>query len=129
MKIKDVFLISAVYCATVLPATFIVLGGLIFISSCGEQVTSNYKAYTIKWEGGLNMGETATWMSEEELFLGQYQYDPFTKARFQVISIPPGCKVKAIKAGTDKTFIISVDRYVAKGDTVTWHDGVYYIPK
>lgn len=129
MKIKDIFLIIAVYCATVLPATFIVLGGLIFISSCGDVPSSNEKAYTIRWQNGLNQDQNGVWLSEEELSLGQYQFDPYTGAKFQVISIPAGCKVKAIKAGTEKTFVITVDRYVSKGDTVTWHDGVYYIPK
>lgn len=129
MKIKDVFLIIAVFCATVLPCTAIVFGGLIFFSSCGDVPYSEEKAYTIRWVNGPNQDQNGIWLSEEELSLGQYQFDPYTRARFQVISIPPGCKVKAIKAGTDKTFIISVDRYVAKGDTVTWHDGVYYIPK
>lgn len=129
MKIKDFFLIIGIYSITVLPATAIVLGGLIFISSCGDVPPSKEKAYTIKWCNGLNTGQTGTWLTEEELFLGQYQFDPYTGNKFQVISIPPGCRVRATKAGTDKSFIITVDRYVAKGDTVTWHDGVYHIPK
>lgn len=129
MKIKDIFLIIAVYCATVLPATAIVLGGLIFISSCGDVPPSREKAYTIKWENGPNMDKTGTWLSEEELSLGQYQFDPYTGAKFQIISIPAGCKVRATKAGTDKSFIITVDRYVAQGDTIMGPDGVYYIPK
>lgn len=128
MKIKDFFLVIAVFCATVLPATTIVLGGLILFSSC-DVPPSKEKAYTIKWCNGLNMGKTGTWLSEEELFLGQYQFDPYTGNRFQVISIPPGCKVRATKAGTDKSFIITVDRYVAQGDTIMGPDGVYYIPK
>lgn len=129
MKIKDFFLVIAVFCATVLPATSIVLGGLIFISSCGDVPSSNEKAYTIRWVNGPKQDENGVWLSEEELSLGQYQFDPYTGAKFQVISIPAGCKVKAIKAGTEKTFVITVDRYVSKGDTVTWHDGVYYVPK
>ena len=129
MKIKDIFLIIAVYCATVLPATAIVLGGLIFISSCGDAPSSNEKAYTIKWCNGLNMDKTGTWLSEEELFLGQYQFDPYTGAKFQVISIPAGCKVRATKADTKRSLIITVDRYVSKGDTIMGPDGVYYIPK
>lgn len=129
MKIKDIFLIIAVFCATVLPATTIVLGGLILFSSCGDVPPSKERAYTIKWENGLNMGKTGTWLTEEELFLGQYQFDPYTGNKFQVISIPPGCKVRATKAGTDKSFIIIVNQYVAEGDTIMGPDGVYYIPK
>lgn len=129
MKIKDVFLISAVFCATVLPATSIVLGGLIFISSCGDVPSSNEKAYTIRWVNGPKQDQNGVWLSEEELSLGQYQFDPYTGAKFQVISIPAGCKVKATKAGTDKTAVITVDRPTAKGDTITWYDGVYYVPK
>lgn len=129
MKIKDFFLVIAVFCATVLPATAIVLGGLIFISSCGDAPSSNEKAYTIRWQNGPSQDQNGVWLSEEELSLGQYQFDPYTGAKFQVISIPAGCRVKATKAGTDKTLIITVDRYVSKGDTIMGPDGVYYIPK
>lgn len=75
------------------------------------------------------MDEITVWITTKELSLGQYQFDPYTKAKFEVVSIPAGCKVKAIKAGTDKTAVITVDRPTAKGDTITWYDGVYYVPK
>ena len=129
MKIKDFFFIIAVFCATVVPPTAIVFGGLILFSSCGDAPASTQKAYTVRWINGPNQDQNGIWLTEEELSLGQYKFDPFTKTKFQVISIPPGCKVRAIKAGTDKIFIIQVDQYVSKGDTVTWHDGIYHIPK
>jgi hypothetical protein len=129
MKIKDIFLIIAVFCATVLPATMVVFGGLIFFSSCADTPASAEKVYAIKWCNGINAEQTGTWITEEELSLGQYQFDPYTGSRFQVISIPSGCRVRAIKAGTDKTAIITVDRYASKGDTIMGPDGVYYIPK
>jgi len=130
MKIKDFFLVIGIYSITVVPAASLVLGTFILlITSCADTPASAEKVYAIKWCNGVNAEQTGTWITEEELSLGQYQFDPYTGSRFQVISIPPGCRVKAIKAGTDKTAVITVDRPTAKGDTVTWHDGVYYIPK
>lgn len=129
MKIKDIFLIISVFCVTVLPSTTIVLGGLVLISSCTDAPEATQKTYGVKWLNGNNMDEITVWITTKELSLGQYQFDPYTKAKFEVVSIPAGCKVKAIKAGTDKTAVITVDRPTAKGDTITWYDGVYYVPK
>ena len=130
MKIKDFFLIIGIYSITVVPAASLVLGTFILVvTSCADTPASAEKVYTIKWCNGVNAEQTGTWITEEELSLGQYQFDPYTGSRFQVISIPSGCRVRAIKAGTDKTAIITVDRYASKGDTIMGPDGVYYIPK
>ena len=130
MKIKDFFLVIGIYSITVLPATALVLGTFILVvTSCSDAPVSAEKVYAIKWCNGVNAEQTGTWITEDELSLGQYQFDPYTKARFQVISIPSGCKVRANKAGTNKTAIITVDRYVSAGDTIMGPDGVYYVPK
>jgi len=130
MKIKDFFFVIAVFCATVLPATFIVLGGLIFISSCSNTPSfEEPKEYGIEWLTGDCEGEQITWKTFEEYRLGQQVFDTYTNAKFIVIRVPAGSKVRAKKAGTGKTEIITLTSAASLGDTVVAARGVYHIPQ
>lgn len=132
MKIKDIFLIIAVFCATVLPATMVVFGGMIFIASCGDptyEKLTEQKTYGIQWMSGSFAGDTGVWETHEEYYLGQFVYTPHSEARFRVITLPAGAKVKAIKAGTNKIEVITLNSPASAGDTVIASRGVYHIPQ
>ena len=128
MKIKDIFLVIAVFCATVLPATAIVFGGLIFFSSCSDTYEQETKEYGIEWLTGHLEGDQGTWESFEEYRLGQQVFDTHTNAKFIVIRVPAGSKVRAKRAGTNKLEVITLNSPASAGDTVISARGVYHIP-
>lgn len=130
LKIKDFFLIIAVFCATVLPATTIVLGGMMFISSCGDtQPNQDAKIYGIEWVTGPLEGDQGLWESSEEYSLKHQVFDDYTGNKFRVIQLPAGAKVWAKKAGTTKLELITLNSPASAGDTVVAARGVYHIPK
>ena len=133
MKIKNFFLILGIYSITVLPATSLVLGTFILLVTSCEDSTSKRlteeKEYGILWMSGASEGEQGVWETSEEYFLGQFVYDTYTEARFRVITLPAGSKVRARKAGTDRLEIITLNAPASAGDTVVASRGVYYVPK
>ena len=133
MKIKDFFLVIGIYSITVVPAASLVLGTFILlITSCEDSTSKRLteeKEYGILWMSGASEGEQGVWETSEEYFLGQLVYDTYTGARFRVITLPEGSKVKARKPGTDRLEIITLNTPASAGDTIMGPDGVYYIPK
>lgn len=130
MKIKDIFLVTAIFCATVLPATMVVFGGIILLSSCSDTPSfEEPKEYGIEWLTGPLEGDSGTWQSFEEYRLGQQVFDTYTNAKFMVIRVPAGSKVKAKKAGTNKIEVITLNSPAEAGDTVIASRGVYHIPQ